>query len=270
MGTQKTQGFTIIETMLFLAISGVLIVTMIAGVGVSIQIQRYRDAVETFKTQLQDQYSELASVKSDERMTPWSCGPQGETVEGGSGAKDRGQSECVLLGRYMTIVASDVTIYSVVGYPATIQTKTGNDIDKLRANYTLNISTVTKEESELEWGAEIAWPKAGGQSRSPQTPRSLALLFVRSPDSGQTYTFSSDTVPLVPTPATLMEMVVAGVSLPGQAARLICMDSGGAFTGADSSIYIYPYATGPTSVETRSNAFIADPASPSTDKTQQC
>lgn len=267
MGTQKTRGFTIIETMLFLAISGVLIVAMVAGVGVTIQIQRYRDAVETFKTQIQDQYSELASVKN-ERDNTWTCDNLGQTVEGGS--EVRGQSRCVLLGRYMTIEASAVTIYSVVGYPATIQSTVGNDIEKLRANYTLNISTVTKEESTLEWGTQIAWPSQGTETQSPTTPRSLALLFVRSPDSGQIYTFSSNIVPSSPTPVTLLEMLVTGEVIPGQSSRTLCIDSGGVLNAGDSSIFIYPFATGPSSIETRSDAFWADPNSTSTDKTLRC
>jgi type II secretory pathway pseudopilin PulG len=267
MGTQKTRGFTIIETMLFLAISGVLIVAMVAGVGVTIQIQRYRDAVETFKTQLQDQYSELASVKN-ERDNTWTCDNQAQTVEGGS--EVRGQSRCVLLGRYMTIEASAVTIQSVVGYPATTQSTTGNDIEKLRANYTLNLSTVTKEESTLEWGTQIAWPSQGIGTQSPTTPRSIALLFIRSPDSGQIYTFSSDSVPSTPTPATLRAMLVTGETLPGQASRTLCIDSGGVLTAGDSSIFIYPYANGPSSIETRSDAFWADPNSISTDKSLRC
>lgn len=269
MGTQKTRGFTIIETLLFLAISGVLVIAMLAGVGVTIQIQRYRDAVETFKTLLQDQYSELASVKNEERTAAWSCGSQAETVEGGTGAKERGQSDCVILGRYMAIVGADITMYNVVGYPSGLTT-TGTDIDKLRANYVLNISTMTKEEETLEWGAEIAWPKTGGGSQSPQTPRSVSFLFIRSPDSGQIYTFTDNTAFETPTPSSLRDMVVAGISIPGQSERTLCIDSGGALANADSSVFVSAYATGPSSVETRSNAFIADPTSNSTDKTTQC
>jgi type II secretory pathway pseudopilin PulG len=269
MGTQKTRGFTIIETLLFLAISGVLVIAMLAGVGVTIQIQRYRDAVETFKTLLQDQYSELTSVTNEERTSAWSCGSQAETVEGGTGAKERGQSDCVILGRYVAITGTDVTMYSVVGYPSGSST-TGTDIDKLRANYVLNISTMTKEETILEWGAEIAWPRSGGGSQTPQTPRSVSFLFIRSPDSGQVYTFTDNTAFEIPTPASLRNMVVAGNAIPGQSDRTLCIDSGGALVNADSSVYVSAFATGPSSIETRSNAFIADPTSSSTDKTTQC
>lgn len=269
MGTQKTRGFTIIESLLFLAISGALVVAMLGSVGVTIQIQRYRDAVETFKTLLQDQYSELASVKNEQRTAAWSCNAQAETVEGGSGAKDRGQSSCVILGRYMAINGAAVTMYNVVGYQ-TSSSGAGTDIDKLLSDYVLNISTLTKEETTLEWGTEIAWPKIGSGSQSPQTPRSVSFLFIRSPDSGQIYTFSDDTAFETPTPSSLRDMIVAGISIPGQSERTLCIDSGGALVNADSSVYVSAFATGPSSIETRSNAFIADPSSSSKDKTTQC
>ena len=41
-------GFTIIEVMLFLAVSGVLAAGILATVGGTIGAQRYRDAVDSF------------------------------------------------------------------------------------------------------------------------------------------------------------------------------------------------------------------------------
>jgi len=272
MGTQKTRGFTIIETMLFLAISGLLVVTMLAGVGITIQVQRYRDSVESFKTLLQDQYSELASVKNDERTTGWSCDATGATVEGSGAIKPRGQSKCVMLGRYMKVVGPKATIYTVVGYPSATQSTVGNDIAKLRANYTLNISTVVKEESLLEWGATIQWAQKGPVKDvgAQDSVRSIGLLFIRSPDSGQIYTFTSNSVPGTPSPTSLKAMLVAAAAVPGQAERTLCVESGGAVSGGAFSIYIYPYANGPTSIESRSNDFMATQPDPKTGDKPKC
>lgn len=253
MGTQFTRGFTIIETMLFLAISGLLIVAMVAGTGATINIQRYRDAVETFKTVLQNQYGELTSVQN-ERSNTWNCGPQAETVEGGD--EIRGQSDCVLVGRYMAIVGDAITIHTVLARPNLVPVSASNDIADILSNYTLNISTVEKQEELMEWGTQIAWPVSGDEVRTPSTPRSLAILFMRSPASGQIYTFTGDTAVDEPTPQTLSELLVADAVVPGQAGRTICVDSNGLFVTSEGSIYINPYATGPTSIEVRSNSFI--------------
>lgn len=255
MGKPQTRGFTIIETMLFLAISGALVVAMVAGTGASINIQRYRDSVETFKAYLQNQYGALSSVQND-RGNEWGCGASAETSDESSG-EQRGQSECVLLGRYVTIESDVTTAYSVLGRSLDPVTASDSDIDTLRNDYVLNVSSVEKEESTLEWGVRIAWPKAGDEAQTPTSPRSLALLLIRSPTSGQIYTFTSDTIPSEPTPASLRAMIVSGDSVPGQRERTICLDSDGLFVSANASIYISPYATGPSSVETRSNDYIA-------------
>ncbi len=256
MGTRATGGFTIIETMLFLAISGLLIVGMLATTGASINIQRYHDAVETFKTLLQNQYGDLTSVQND-RANTWDCNSLAQSQTGGT--EIRGQSDCVLLGRYLTVVDDTASAYSVLGRPNATQVTTGNDIQKLSSNYELNISTVTQDVSTLEWGTRIAWPKtdsSGAARITLTTPRSIALLFVRSPDSGQIYTFTSDVVPDTPTPQTLNAMLVSGAGTPGQGQRTICIDSNGLFVTADFSVFINNYATGPSSVESRSNDFI--------------
>jgi type II secretory pathway pseudopilin PulG len=262
-----SRGFTIVETMLFLAISGVLIIAMVAGTGVSINVQRYRDAVETFKALLQDQYDALASVQN-ERDDNWSCGAQAESEIGGDSV--RGQSDCVLVGRYLAIENDTVSLYSVLARGVTTPSASGTDIDKLRANYIFNVSTVDQEEEVMEWGTRIAWPSSGGGSRNPATPRSLGILFVRSPDSGQIYTFSADTIADPPSPSMLSSMIVAGAAVPGQSERTICVDSNGAFITANQSIYLAAYANGPSSIESQSNDFIANPTSPRTDHTTRC
>lgn len=268
------RGFTIIETMLFLAISGVLIVAMLAGTGITINLQRYRDATETFKALLQNQYSALTSVDND-RENNWSCSPLAASEEGGT--EIRGQSDCVLLGRLVTVVNSDIAVYNILGRPsANAPLIPANDIAQLRDDYILNISTVTEDKNVLEWGTQIAWPRLGpsSQAHNPTTPRSLAMLFVRSPNSGQIYTFHSDTVTTPPTPQTLKDMLITGATVPGRASRTICIESNGLFgivgQSADLSIFVSAYATGPSSIETQSNSFVANPTSPREDHTIQC
>jgi type II secretory pathway pseudopilin PulG len=269
MGTLNTRGFTIIETMLFLAISGVLIVAMIAGTGASINIQRYRDATETFKSLLQNQYGALTSVEND-RTNNWSCSSLAASEDGGNEA--RGQSDCVLLGRLLTVVDSDISIYNVLGRPLTNSGPASDDIAELSNNYVLNISTVSKDTQVMEWGTHIAWNRLDppNPARTHTTPRELSMLFIRSPSSGQIYTFHSDIVDGNPSPGSIKSMLVSGATIPGRAARTICIESNGLFVSADLSVYVSAYATGPSSIETQSNSFIADPTSPRENHGIQC
>jgi len=85
-------GFTIIETMLFLGITGLLIVGILAGTGNSISIQRYRDSVTSLQSMLQMQYSNVENV-SNNSVAAKSCGAK---------TSPRGQSDCVILGRFIS------------------------------------------------------------------------------------------------------------------------------------------------------------------------
>jgi len=257
MGNIKQAGFTIIETMLFLGVSSLLIVLLIAGTGASINTQRYQDAAETFKLMLQQQYADVASVQNS-RDDSWSCGASARPTNTGTVQDNRGQSKCVLLGKYVRLQDEKISIYRVVAYPR-IATVQANDIDSLKANYTLNVSSDGVDMSTMEWGTKIAYPKTGGGT-IPLAVRKMGILIVRSPDSGQVYTFTNRDSD-VPNDgsinsASLTSMLVAGDSIPGQGERTICINSGGMFTTDDRSVRLVTYAASSGAVELQTNVIL--------------
>lgn len=62
--SQSKQGFTVIEVMLFLALSGMLLIGVLSGVYASIATQRYNDSVRSFAEFLRQTYSEVISPES--------------------------------------------------------------------------------------------------------------------------------------------------------------------------------------------------------------
>lgn len=257
MNTRATGGFTIIEVMLVLGVTGFLIAGLFVGIGTSVGIQRYRDASTSLKSLLQEQYSELSSVLND-RDNTWSCNAAAVTNPGSP--EVRGQSECVLVGRLVTIRDDELTLYTVVardissGPPPAIPL---SDVDSLRTNYRLNVSRVNNEATTLEWGTKIAWPVGGAEARSPGASRELSVLFVRSPDSGQIYTFTSDSAPENPNSSAITAMIQAGAGVPGQGKRYICVDPDGFMPGDKLAIIINSYASGPSAVDVMSNSVMA-------------
>ncbi len=252
MGTHLKRGFTIIETMLVLAITGVLIAGLLIGVGSSVSAQRYKDSVATFKSLLQDQFSQVTNVSND-RDSNWTCGSAASPAQSNGGAAP-GQSDCVLLGRYVSVVGGDITQAVVVGYQNS-QTAAASDVATVKADYTLGISTSSIATSSLEWGAQLAWPKAGTSAKSPTMPRSIAVLILRSPDSGTSYTFTSDTVNDISavSSATLKAMMVESTTaIPGQSQRTLCIDPNGVGVPEMLAVYIGQAANGPGSIESRS------------------
>jgi type II secretory pathway pseudopilin PulG len=258
MGRSVNRGFTIIETVLFLSITSVLIVALLAGVTVSINAQRYQDSVDSFKSLLQNQYSDLTNVYND-RQDTWTCSNGAVTSEGGSSADVRGQSDCVVMGRYIYIQNGDISLADVVGYESSSDQQT--DLDVIRDDYELGLSSVHEDERQLEWGTRISWPVAGTDAETIGTPRSLALLIIQSPVTQTVYTFTSDSPPdSIDDVASddLKAMVIAGESVPGQASRVICIESDGLSVTGNTSVFISAYATNASSIETRSNDFYTE------------
>jgi len=270
MGIHFKQGFTIIETMMVLAVTGVLVVSLLVGVGSSINAQRYKDSVTSFAATLQSQYAQVDNV-TNVREGKGTCGQTVTPVDNASGVAP-GQSDCVLMGRYVSVVNDKITTASVLGYKASNSVAT-NDITDVTTNYTLGISTNSITESNLEWGASIAWPviKAGiaGEDNPPTAvipappQRAIGILIIRSPISGTSYTFTTNSVPDIAniSSTSLTNMMVATATVPGQMQRFICIDPAPGSTRIDVAekyaVMIGQSASEASAVEVRSDAITA-------------
>ncbi|PID33141.1 hypothetical protein CR969_02260 [Candidatus Saccharibacteria bacterium] len=91
-------GFTIIETVIFLTISSSMAIMLLVGVSSAIQWQQYRDSLQSYANFLRGQHARAVSVKNDRDNT------QACPISGAS-TKARGQSDCVVIGRYITTVS---------------------------------------------------------------------------------------------------------------------------------------------------------------------
>jgi len=259
MGTQHTRGFTIIETMLVLAITGVLIAGLLTGIGASIGVQRYRDSVTSLKSLVQDQYARVTNVSND-RNEKWTCDASATPVSTANSGIAPGQTDCVLLGRYLSISDGAISMATVVGYGNNTTSPTGtSDVKQMKDNYTFGIAKDSIETPTIEWGSTISWPVKGTGSLSDQTPHRIGILIVRSPQTGALYTFTSSplaTVTEIDTISSdaLKELLVEGTAtIPGQSARSVCINPDGVVVPERFALFINEAATGATSIETRTN-----------------
>ena len=229
-------GFTIIEVMLFLAITGVLAVGILAGAGASIASQRYKDAVATLQSDVQQQYEDAMSVVND----------RAEAIDGCS--DNRGRSECVLLGKLMT-VTSDGTVdqYRVYGTeptPSTAPSAAYRDEYEVLRSYTPRVIAVNSQESQMEWGTGIARPIRGEGSGS--APLNLGILVVRSPQSGLVYTFTREGAAI----NNLSDVINQDAA---NARRTICVSPSGWTVAETLALSIAANAASANAVEIRSN-----------------
>ena len=222
MGMVVERGFTVIELMLFLAISGLLLVSLMIGVGNNITQQRYRDEVASFKALLQDQYAEVLTPQNTDLQI--SCKDPSSSVP--PTVSVRGTTKCVLLGKVIEIQntsASDpssVKISNAIGYESSILNDNTNDIDALTA-YKPTVSTYDQQTERLNVGVRntIAPACSGGS-----TPPSWVILILRSPVSGLTKVFLSNGQ--VPGTGDLAGVIGGGFALcrPSDTVRKFCID----------------------------------------------
>lgn len=194
MANQKISGFTIIEAMLFLSISGILFVGLIVGISTNINNQRYRDSVTSFAGLLQQQYSEVANIRND-RTSAWRCEASVTTPDAETG-QARGTTDCVVLGKYIRTIdnATKLEVGTVIGSEPTGNPVIDSDSAALIA-YAPKVSSFDLLTYEPEWGALLR--------DTEDHPANFTAIILRSPLSGLLRVFA---VP-GPLPANLADMM---------------------------------------------------------------
>ncbi|MDD3035322.1 MAG: type II secretion system protein [Candidatus Saccharimonadaceae bacterium] len=237
MKPSKEAGFTIIETMLFLAITAFLIVGILIGTGTSINRQRYRDSVSSLQSFFQQQYSEVANVEND-RQPIYKC--DSSNVE-----KPLGQSDCFILGKFISSDSSDsgkLIIKGVLG--TTTPTNSNNDVSAFIDSHII-VSPVGEDSYDLEWRAKLTDKTSGHPSLY------ISMLILRSPSSGVIRTFiKSSTDPAGIVQDGNISSLLDAKLLKGANVTTMCVDSNGLFMGAMSALVISPDATGSSGIET--------------------
>jgi|TARA_B100001245_G_scaffold142721_1_gene106412 hypothetical protein len=177
MNTVFERGFTVIEVMLFLAVTGALFAALMVGVNTNITQQQYREGVFALSTFLQNEYSEVINPRNEVRNNSnrWACENSIITPASSIDAIARGTSDCVLLGRAVEGDGTLVRSYAVIG---TEQDVVGTgDIETLK-KYRPQLSTSNSQyglvEMRMDWETSL----------STQEGDSFSLLILRSPASG--------------------------------------------------------------------------------------
>lgn len=230
MSIRAQSGFTIIEVMLFLAVSGVLAAGIMVGMGTALSAQRYKDAVSTFQSDIQQQYEDITSIKNNR-------------TDGGDGVCSgaRGTSDCVLLGKVMAIeVNGKKHVANVYGDERLAETGV-DDYTALRS-YTPKASEVDRQDSRMEWDTGISAPVG-------ETSNGVTILVVRSPQTGSTHTFTRNGIAMNDLGAMIGDEYI------GQ--RVMCVSPAGWSVGETLAVFVSPRAASANGVEVRSAEMMA-------------
>ena len=229
MGIHNKQGFTIIEVMLFLAISGALTVAVLVGAGASISQQRYRDSVNSLSHFLQQQYSEATIVRND-RDTNWTCNGALGVVAAPVGGDSRGATDCVVLGKYISLADKKVTVQTVVGRAGV---PSGTDDVTALQNANAILSDIDRQEYTIDWSASMR--------DINKTPTATTVLIVRSPTTGGIRTFINEAGANRPLAETITTAFL-------KAGTHICVNSDGMFGGKPFDVEFIANASSATGI----------------------
>jgi hypothetical protein len=241
--------------MLFLAITGALTAAIMVGAGTAVNAQRYKDAVATFQSDIQQQYEDILSVKNSEFDSTT------DRCEG-----SRGQRDCVLMGKLM-MISSDasasrgtITQYSVYGVEPSAAPTSTDDFVVMR-QYAPAVLSNTRQANTMEWGTYLTYPqKTNGVADSkPGAARSISILVLRSPLSGRTYTFSQNDAIISDDGGTISGNITPVITPANSSTALtLCVATTGWVVGGGSmAIYVGANASSVNAVEIRTNDMMA-------------
>lgn len=175
---RKSSGFTIIEVLLFLAVSAALIMGIMLSASKSVDQQRYEDSVQNFSEFLRTIYSEVSN-------------PRGK--DSGTGG---GRSNYAMYGKLVTFgeaaehnPENRIFVYDVVG-ATNEDDEQGTTIELLKL---LNADVIERKNDVTKVIAKSSDYSVNWDARVEKPDHNKfvgALLIVRSPVSGTIFTYS--------------------------------------------------------------------------------
>ncbi len=186
----EAKGFTIIEVILFLALTGLIMSVMLVGIANGLNQERYRDASTSLLSYLRGQYSDVVNVINSRSSTE-------PCITGDPADAGRGTSDCFIVGKLLTTVTTNdalgnPVVSSINSSPVFATTEITpddiavlappSDIDILKASDLIKGSA--SEMYTMEWGTGLIRP-----STEPAGVTTFTLLIVRMPTSGVVHTY---------------------------------------------------------------------------------
>lgn len=185
-------GFTIIELLFFVAISGLLTISLLAGWTVMVNAQSYKDSARSLVIAIQDEYDSVYNVTADRDAT-YGCGQQGQQVnvsnsQTKNAKNSRGTTDCVIMGRYLELNGTSMTSRPILGIePAvpslTITTDKAAILEYLPTRLQDDNESIPTGTFDVPWGASPYFKTDKSQAVH------LSIVIIRSPTTGTIYTY---------------------------------------------------------------------------------
>jgi type II secretory pathway pseudopilin PulG len=189
MSTARHTGFTIVEVMLFLGITGLIMGFMLTGMGTQLNQRRYQDATNSLVSYIQGEYSQVANVNNSRAELDAniaSCTTNGNVA---------GTSDCAIVGRVLHAGLVDggdtesIRSSWVVSTVDVAKLNSGSSSEAILQDSQL--TTLSGEDTyALQWGTRLVRPTA--------QPATFTMLIVRVPTTGLLRTYVNTALDMQP------------------------------------------------------------------------
>jgi len=180
-----SQGFTIIEVMLFLAISGLMLIVAFTGVRGRNESSQFTDSMRSLQSFIQKTQTDLYNGVNV-RTNGQNCTIDASGNLSAGGSTEPGKSDCIMLGRLLEFNSGSgsgsISVHSVVGKYLSysdLSNVTGGDIDYIVASKP-HIYTGLDSSYDIRWGTKFTGAKQAGAYTK-------TLAFLRSPAATTIY-----------------------------------------------------------------------------------
>lgn len=183
------RGFTIIEAMLFLAITGLMLSGLMIGISGGVNRQRYEDSVTSLLDNIQGQYNLVDNVRSN-RPSNYRCTSAGisETAEAGN---TRGTSPCSVIGRFVSSTdGKNITSRPIYARTDITTVEASDYSDEMAYLNKLNLTIAPIELRDDDETYRLAWDTNVYTDKNNLTNGSFSMVVLRMPNSGLMRTFA--------------------------------------------------------------------------------
>lgn len=188
------RGFTIIETVLFLAISGLVLLIGFQGIGSRTSGAQYNDSIRSLESTISQAYSSLSTGVRSAGLSNSNCSGSGgvSPVAGGTIGTDPGASGCVNMGVLIEFVDqgdSDVVrTYQITGdllWGDALELG-DSDTELTLVNRSMpHINFENVQETDISWGTQFIASMGTNPDGLSFTPQAFGLI--RSPGSSKLF-----------------------------------------------------------------------------------
>ena len=183
VGPIPKRGFTVIEVMLFLGITGLLFLIALVGTGTTIRTVRFTDSGRSVTAYIQSQYDDIINGVNT-RLGNETC--TAGIVSTGSN-QTPGTSNCLLIGKLIVFQTGSPTInlYNVVGTEPANVDYTQTDTQLIAAFHPQAVTNTGVTSYTVQWQAFVS-----GTKRLSDNQAVTGLLLVRSPKSSRVVSYT--------------------------------------------------------------------------------